>query len=139
MSSRNSIFKSISNYYQDFIPIFLTVLFFFFIARSVEVIAVNQRHVLPEGAYVWAASLFWDIIFACFLSLFLLLIYSPLRWMSKNASLIATGFVLSILLWISAGLIGYYIETLLPLGADFYAYSFSEIQNTIQTSISIRI
>ena len=128
---------SLPEYYRDFIPVFITVSIFFLIARGIEVFAVTQRHILPDEASWIAASFFWDIIFACFFSLLLLLIYSVFRWVNRALPLALTALLLTLYFWISAGLTGYYLETLLPLGADFYAYSLSEIRDTIQTSVAI--
>lgn len=107
--------------------------------RVVEFILITSGHILPdEVSGFLPLAIWWDLIYSSILTLLGWAVYAAFAPVHRMAGLDATYLFITLYLFIALGLLGYFVETLLPLGADFFAYSFSEILTTIETSITLR-
>jgi len=106
--------------------------------RLYEYVVVSANFVLPDGSgLTYLSAFFYDILFlsfcaVLFYTIFLLISYIGKKWAIGVTSLLT---VLFFLLYIP--LIQYYYEVLTPLGSDFFAYDFTEVSDTVQTSVEI--
>lgn len=106
--------------------------------RLYEIFSVTTSHYLVLEADVYLLkSLAADLTFAGISGVILLLVSYVLIHI-RESMIRPVLIILSVLfLLMYTALIQYFIELLLPLGADLYAYSVRETSDTIQTSVNI--
>jgi lipoteichoic acid synthase len=106
--------------------------------RLYEYVTVSANFVLPAGSgLTYFSAFFYDILFlsgwaVLFYVLFFLMSYAGKKWATG-----VTGALIIIFFLLYIPLIQYYYEVLTPLGSDFFAYDFTEVSDTVYTSIDI--
>ncbi|MFP8487741.1 sulfatase-like hydrolase/transferase [Gracilimonas sp. Q87] len=136
--------KTILNYlpfseheFKNVIATMITFLLLGLLIRVYEVVLVSQNFTLPEGSFmIYLKALVPDLFLFSFWAVVLILFWALLtkvipNYASKN---IKALIVLFIIIYIT--LIQYFGEVLVLLGADFWAYEFTEISDTVSTSVS---
>jgi uncharacterized sulfatase len=87
-----------------------------------------------------AATTLINYVFYCLKVYFFLLIpFLLIYFFSKKAAHFAYAFFAIFLLLIQTALVQYFNKTMVPLGSDLYAYSLSDIRQTIGASGSIHL
>jgi len=87
-----------------------------------------------------AATTLINYVFYCLKAYFFLLIpFLLIYFFSKKAAHFAYAFFAIFLLLIQLALVQYFNKTMVPLGSDLYAYSLSDIRQTIGASGSIHL
>lgn len=105
--------------------------------RIYEIILVSQNFTLPEGSFlIYLKALVPDLFLFSFWATVLIAIWAVLsKFIPNYASRNVKAFmVLFILTYIT--LIQYFGEVLVLLGVDLWAYDFTEIGDTVGTSVS---
>lgn len=106
--------------------------------RGYEYIAVTENYILPDYAPgLYTAGIFYDLFFYSFLAVLVLPLYLALIYINRKAGYWSVIVLLNLFLIGYLLLVQYFAEVLVPLGADFFAYNFTEISDTVQTSINI--
>ncbi len=107
--------------------------------RFVEYSLITSGHVIPDEATgSLVPALWWDLVYSSIITLFAWAVFIIFGFIHRLAGVIAAYLFVTLYLLIASGLLAYFSHTLLPLEADFFAYSFSEIATTIETSVSLR-
>lgn len=108
--------------------------------RLYEYLIVNIAFVLPENAVaLYLTGLFFDLSYFSFLVLIFGVVYFLIALIHEKAALWITGFLMGLFLIAYIGLIQYFGEVLTPLGADFFAYNFTELSDTVNTSVNFTV
>ncbi len=118
------------------IALFATLVFI----KVLEYTYVAIRGQMPEGFVLsFFRALFFDFIFLLkslpILYLPFLLFFFSLK--VKRQIYISTGIIFSIYILIYLLLIKYFFTALVPLGADLYGYSLSDIKQTVSAGASV--
>lgn len=138
--SEQTFFQRLSNNLlysaQPFVMINYLAAVIFFAVRIAELVSV--RHVIgSESSFIGilVSALLLDVLVLSLFMFILSLIYHLLRrFAGQTAAVWVHTVLLFILLLVSAGLSRYYSITLLPLGTDFFGYSWSDIIETVIAS-----
>lgn len=128
--------KSIILFSKYALALMATVLFI----KVLEYLYIGFKVQMPsEFLMLFFKALFFDVIFVL-KSLPLLYVLYLLFFFSlkvKKHIYVATGIIFSIYILIYLLLLKYFFTALVPLGSDFYGYSYSEIKQTVSTGVSI--
>lgn len=122
--------------FRNFLPAIITYTAMMLVLRVMEIISTVYLHILPvDSANLFLYGFSVDLFFlAANGALFAVLYVIIAAWDSGYAAAIVyTVMICSLIL--HATLVAYFGYGLLPLGADLYGYSLSEIQETLLTSI----
>ena len=110
------------------------------LVRLFEVIVTSNYYNYPPGSFV---SLFigikYDVILYLRVSAILMIPYLIIGLISQKAARNFFIAVSALLILIDMLLLKYFATALVPLGADLFAYSYTEIQETVKTSGSVSI
>ena len=124
--------------FTDFARLSLALLPVLWLVRVYELVVVQRTHALPEGlAGVLLRGAWSDLLFTLWVAAVLTV---PLLLLGRGAPRIArvTHRVLLLLLTIVAvALAQYFAITFVPLGADLFGYSWSDIVETTRSSTGI--
>lgn len=120
---------------QDFWGMSVLFLFFIFLFRVVEIALIFSNHVLDFGIkeillFSFLQDLSWGIYFLGML----FIISIPTSLISLRISRTISLMTLSTALIVHVGVIFYFIETLIPLGQDLFAYNWNDIFQTVSAS-----
>jgi phosphoglycerol transferase MdoB-like AlkP superfamily enzyme len=110
-----------------------------FLLRFFELGNVTLNGKIPQNLLsLITESLFFDLIyfFKSLLFLYLPFVVFYFSFSSKRGFYMGAGIVFSIYLFIYIALIKYYFTALVPLGADLYGYSLTDIKQTITAGTS---
>lgn len=115
----------------------ITFLFLGFLIRIYEIVLISQNFTLPDGSFlIYFKALISDLCLFSFWAVMLVAVWALLAKMTPNyASKIIKAFIV-LLIITSIALIQYFGEVLVLLGVDLWAYNFTEIGNTVITSVS---
>jgi len=122
---------------SDFIPLFFSLAVSIFFLRVYEVILVLQNHVISIDIFDYFYNGFLTDIFLTgllgmiFSLIIFILSFINVRLIKPTLLILTTLFLI-----IHTALIQYFIELLIPLGADFYAYNYQEVKGTVLTSVN---
>lgn len=111
-----------------------------FFIKLLEYTYIIIKGNIPSEFFLLALkSLFFDVIFVlkCLPVLYLpfLLFFFSLK--VKKQIYIAAGIIFSIYILIYLLLLKYFFTALVPLGSDFYGYSYADIKQTVSAGLSI--
>ncbi|MES2780018.1 MAG: sulfatase-like hydrolase/transferase [Bacteroidota bacterium] len=112
----------------------------FWLVRIAEFVLVSEANLFPEHPMpLMAAGFAFDLWFCLFLSLvtFPFYVVSYLIIGPFTRYFLAIGFILFLL--VDLALVQYYVQTTLPLSADFWGYSLADIQTTVNASADFSI
>lgn len=125
---------------KRFLQLVIALILLFFLIRVFEYFYISHLHNLPENSLrLTGGGFFYDVIF---LLRFCGYVVIPFLLTSYFKPKIADVIFTSISLLLLPGnllLIFYYSKSLVPLGADMFGYSFSEIMHTVQASGGINL
>ncbi|RZJ79104.1 MAG: LTA synthase family protein [Flavobacterium sp.] len=118
------------------VALFATVFFI----KILEYTYLGVKGQMPSGmAMVFLNALFFDVIFVlkCLPILYLpfLLFFFSLK--VKSQMYVAAGVIFSIYIFTYLLLLKYFFTALVPLGSDFYGYSYNDIKQTVSAGLSI--
>jgi len=120
---------------QEFVGYAIVLQLFFVLVRAFELIYDSTLHGVPRLAErVIRFGLFKDVSFILQISFWLFIPFGLLYFMHKK---IARSFLVvlsTLLVLIQFSLSKYFLTTLVPLGADLWAYSVADIRQTISAS-----
>lgn len=103
-----------------------------------EYIIINRSYILPENAAtLFLSGLFFDLIYLSFIAVIIGTVFIGISYLHQKTAVWSAAILMTLFLIIYALLVQYFGEVLVPLGADFFAYSVTEISDTVNTSIEI--
>lgn len=123
--------------FKDVTTTMVTFLLTGFLIRIYEIFLVSQNFTLPDGSYIiYMKALIPDLFLFSFWALVLIGLWAFLvklipNYASKNIKAFIILFIISYII-----LIQYFGEVLVLLGVDFWAYNFTEISDTVSTSVN---
>ena len=119
----------------------LTGLFLLFIpSRIYEFVSVAISHSLTSRWELFFLSgMIYDLLFVLSVGVVVTVPFLVLSFWHLKTARIFFAFIGGIILIIHLGLLGYFINTNIPLGADFYGYSWQEINLTVSASNGLSI
>lgn len=131
--------KKTENSFSDFTSFFfrysLAAGCLFLILRFLEIIFVSTHHKLPDNLFLNISKItLSEILYFFTLLIPLFLIYLFLGFINKTFAKWIHIASVSIFLFITFLLGQYFAITFIPLGADFWGYSITDIFNTILSS-----
>lgn len=126
--------------FRDFLPIAISLFTVFLIGRIYEwaLLFINHGSELLTVHYL-LAGIGYDLAFSLILSILLSLISSALKSLNPNIIPGVVSSIITLLGIIEIVLITFFNATLIPLGADFWAYSGAEIMDTVSASNQITV
>jgi len=120
---------------QEFVKYAVVVQLFFILARAFEMIYDNVLHGAPQLAErVIRFGLFKDVSFVLQISFWLFIPFGLLYFVHRKvarAFIVALG---TLLVLIQFSLSKYFLTTLVPLGADLWAYSIADVKQTVSAA-----
>jgi lipoteichoic acid synthase len=125
---------------QNFIALTAVLLILFISLRIYEFIAVAESHSLVSLWFIFfLIGIAYDLLFVLTLAAIMAVPFLLFSLWGVTTSRIFFAIISGIILIIHIGLISYFANTNIPLGADFYGYSWKEINLTISSSTGISI
>ena len=125
---------------KDFLPLFIVFVGCFLFTRIFELIADSIMHGTAKlfGKVILFGTI-KDLLFCLHTGLFLFVSYFLFSFINKKlARLSFISFSILILL-IQIGLSQYFLTSLVPLGGDFFNYSWADIKQTVNASGALKI
>lgn len=101
-----------------------------------EVVKTNLPEEISAGP-LEAAAFLYDLVFASRLISWVMIIHVPLSLIRPRVAITISITLFTLLLLFSFGSIQYFSTTLVPLGADLFGYTISDIMTTILSSDGI--
>jgi cellulose synthase/poly-beta-1,6-N-acetylglucosamine synthase-like glycosyltransferase/phosphoglycerol transferase MdoB-like AlkP superfamily enzyme len=137
---RKTILQQITNGVQE-ITVYITMLIFcMLLIKMFELIKDVQLHGVPAFLpEVIKFGLLNELSFILNFAIVPAFIFIVIYLLHKKTARITFVLFSVLLVTIQAGLSQYFLETLVPLGADFWNYSFAEIRQTVGAAGSITI
>lgn len=143
MNHSNSGVQSRSGFMNGLNSYSLRSLIFLILMLLIGVYEICLNHKLQNAnisLFTVAATTLINYVFYCLKVYFFLLIpFLLIYFFSKKAAHFAYAFFAIFLLLIQTALVQYFNKTMVPLGSDLYAYSLSDIRQTIGASGSIHL
>ncbi|CAN5923245.1 hypothetical protein BH11GEM2_BH11GEM2_19480 [soil metagenome] len=103
--------------------------------RLFEFVLVRNRHSMPDGAlFLTLRGLLADLSFMLVTGAVLALPILAVAYLSRGAARMLHRVVLVLVVVIALALSEYFAVTYVPLGADFFGYSWSDIRETTASS-----
>jgi lipoteichoic acid synthase len=125
---------------QHLLVLTASLLFLFLFMRVYEFIAVAASHSLvPHWFISFLLGNTYDILFVLDFAALTAIPFILLSLWNLSAARIYFGLIGAVLLGIHLGLVGYFANTNIPLGADVFGYSWSEITLTVRSSADISL
>ncbi len=120
---------------KELASILLTVYFVFLISRCYEWALIGYYHgtQLIEASYIGPALLY-DFGIALVWALGLWILFEAFKNIAANFAIPITAALIALVGLSNILLISYFSATLVPLGPEFWAYSFSEMSETVIAS-----
>jgi lipoteichoic acid synthase len=123
---------------QNFIALAVGLLSVFFFMRIYEFIAVAGSHSLASP---WIQYFFigiaYDVLFVITIAAIMAVPFLLFSLWNLKVSRGFFALISTLILVLHLGLISYYATTNVPLGADFYGYSWNELNLTVRSSAGI--
>ena len=120
---------------QDFWGMSLLFLILILLLRGVEIYLIFSNHALDFGIKeILIFSLLQDLGWVIYLLGILFILHILFSLTSIKFSKFTTLTTLSFFLLLHVGVMFYFIETLVPLGQDLFAYNWSDIFQTVSAS-----
>lgn len=108
--------------------------------RVYEFGVVSANFLLPQNSgQLYTFAIFFDIFYYSLIGILFSALYALIYLISRKAAMIVIFSCLLLFIVINVSLIQYFAEVLTPLGSDFYAYNFTDINDTFQTSINLSV
>ena len=117
---------------KRFVPSALGLLVLFILLRVYEIVFIWNQLFFQDIQFLTILSgLLYDLIFFLQVSALLFIIYLLVFLIKPRAALIAFRILSTIIIFIYLLLILYFSKSAIPLGADLFGYSVSEITQTV--------
>ncbi|MDX5338141.1 MAG: LTA synthase family protein [Cyclobacteriaceae bacterium] len=132
---RSTFIDRVTRVLRDFWGMSLIFILLMLLIRGLEIILVFNAHVLEfdQGELI-APSYFQDLGWILYFLGLLFIIHLALSFVSAKFSRYLMQIILTFALVIQAGLVFYFVKTLLPLGKDLFAYNFNDLYLTVSSS-----
>ncbi len=105
------------------------------LCRAYEFAATALNHAMPDGtAGLFLAAVFLDFAFVLTYSLIVILPYLAIAYFAKRAAVTLLGIFALLIVLGTLLLDQYFFVTFVPLGADLFGYSWSDILTTVRAS-----
>lgn len=125
---------------RRFTSLSLSTLIILLAIRMIEWLWNGFSHQFPENAFLFLLNIVVnDFVFFCKLSIVLMLLFVLISLYSIKAATITYCIMAVLVILGYLALIQYFNSTLVPLGADLYGYSWSEIKLTVGASGKLNI
>ncbi len=125
---------------RSFIAHFIPLSILFLLVRTAEIIINIKLHEAPASVTeVVLLSMVKDVSFVLSYGISLFFPFCLLYLLSKRIASIFFIVVGTIAVVVQAGLVFYFISTLVPLGSDVWAYSWKDINQTIGASGALNV
>jgi lipoteichoic acid synthase len=125
---------------QNFIALTTGLLILFISLRIYELIIVARSHSLVLQWFIYFLfGIAYDLLFVLTLAASMAVPFLLFALWNLKVSRAFFAMVSGLILIVHLGLISYFANTNIPLGADFYGYSWKEINLTISSSAGISI
>jgi cellulose synthase/poly-beta-1,6-N-acetylglucosamine synthase-like glycosyltransferase/phosphoglycerol transferase MdoB-like AlkP superfamily enzyme len=126
------------NGFREYLQHLLVLVLLLVVLRGIELGADYSRHgAAPETGKVLLFGLIRDLSFLLHIALWGFTVYLLFFWLGRKTANGIFIAIASLFLLIQAALSQYFIKTLVPLGADLWAYSIADIKQTLGASGSI--
>lgn len=103
-----------------------------FVLTIFEILYNSIVHETPTNlGQVLFWSFFNDVIFWLKCLIYFFVVYTILHLISKKVAQISYGVVIVLLSVVQMGLVSYFTTAMVPLGADIYGYSMTDIRQTV--------
>ena len=136
----NKIVYKYADLFRYTLSIVLSIIIVGIGIRIYEFGFVSSNFLLPSDAgQIYSYAIFFDIFYYSLIGILFSALFALLSIISRKAALITTHSLILFFIVINVSLIQYFAEVLTPLGADFYAYNFTEINDTLQTSVDLSV
>lgn len=111
-----------------------------FVLTIFEIIYNSVAHETPAhlGQVVFW-SFFNDLVFWLKCLVYFFVVYAILHLISKKFAQITYGVVIVLLSVVQAGLVSYFTTAMVPLGADIYGYSITDIRQTVGAAGGVNV
>lgn len=134
----NALSERVNSLLSNYLKLSFAFLCLLLLLRLYEYVIVSTAFVLPDSALLlYFTGALFDITYFSFLVLVIGILYFLIALIHEKTALWISGIMMSVFLIIYVGLIQYFGEVLVPLGADFFAYDVVEVSDTINTSVDI--
>ncbi len=108
--------------------------------RMYEYIIIHNSFILPESAVaLFLSGVLFDLLYLSLTASLFGLFFLAFYYVHQKAAVWSIGILMILFLIVYAMLVQYFGEGLTPLGADFFAYSLSEISDTVNTSVELTV
>lgn len=105
--------------------------------RFYELVALSTYHHLPTNMFeLFLSGNFSDIVYLFNVFLLLSILYFFLSLKNLRLAFSLHLFLIILITMVQLGLTKYFSQTFIPLGADLFGYTLSDIQKTVQSSSS---
>ncbi len=122
-----------------FAPIFLVFAVFFLLVKIYELSFGIYNNTVDAPGSILLISFVKDLGYMVTIFVWAYMFFFLLWWMNKKIAVVVTTALLCILLFVEFFLVKYFLISLVPLGADFWAYSWKDIQHTIAASGALQV
>lgn len=140
MNFTDKIVYKYADHFRYAISIVLSLLIVGIGLRIYEFRLVSANFLLPQDAgQLYTYAIFYDIFYYSLIGILFSALYVLLFLISRKVAQITTLSFIFLFIIINSSLIQYFAEVLTPLGSDFYAYNFTEINDTFQTSVNLSL
>ncbi len=127
--------KKVRRVLKDFWGMALLFLLLIILLRGVELSLIFSNHVLEFSIKdILLFSLLQDLGWVIYFLGILFILHIPLSLINIRLSKLITLLFLSFSLLLQVGVMFYFIETLVPLGQDVFAYNWDDIFQTVSAS-----
>jgi lipoteichoic acid synthase len=120
---------------KTFVPASIFFASLFLLLRVYEFSLVSEYiHQSPYPSNIVLSGIGFDLLYALYLSSLVVVLHTVVSLVIPSAAYWLTALVFSLILLLTFCFIQYFSTTLVPLGADLFGYSFTEILHTISSS-----
>ena len=132
---RSTFGDRVTRLLRDFWGMSLIFILLMLLIRVLEISLVFNAHVLEfDQQDLLGPSYFEDLSWILYFLGLLFIIHIVLSFLSARLSRYLMQIILTLALVIQAGLVFYFVKTLLPLGKDLFAYNFNDLYLTVSSS-----
>jgi uncharacterized sulfatase len=137
---REKLSTRISYAALSFARLSMVWLLLIFVLTIFEIIYNCVAHETPAhlGQVIWW-SFFNDVVFWLKCLVYFFVVYTILHLISKKFAQATYGIVIVLLSVVQMGLVSYFTTAMVPLGADIYGYSMTDIRQTVGAAGGVNV
>ena len=137
--NNNKAIKKLAEGIAIFTKLSVCIFLIIFLLRFFELVQHYLNYSITNNIYkISGYGFFYDVLFWCKLSGWLMFFFIPVYFISRRVAITSIMLVAIIFFLLNTILIQYFKTALVPLGADVYGYSVSDIQLTVGTGGGVK-